>query len=83
MMKVKADTIVRTIVLAFALINQILTATGHNVLPISNEQVAELVTLIITIGASAWAWWENNSFTQAALKADEVMRELKNGGDNV
>ena len=83
MMKVKAETIVRTIVLALALINQILTATGHSVIPVNNEQVAELVSLIITIGASLWAWWKNNSFTQAALKADEVMRELKNGGDNV
>lgn len=76
-MKVKADTIIRTIVLAFALINQILTVSGHTVLPISDDQVAELVTLIITIGASLVAWWKNNSFTQAALKADENLKYYK------
>lgn len=76
-MTVQADTIIRTIVLALALINQFCTMRGHSLIPISDEQVAELVTLLITIGSSVWAWWKNNSFTQAALEADEVMRELK------
>ena len=76
-MKIKTDTIVRTIVLTLALINQILTSTGPSVIPVSDEQITELITLVITIGASLWAWWKNNSFTQKALKADEVLDELK------
>ena len=76
-MKVKTDTIIRTIVLVIALVNQILTSTGHSVLPISDDQVNELITLVVTIGASVWAWWKNNSFTQAALYADQTMKEIK------
>lgn len=76
-MRVSTDTIIRTIVLVIALINQILTSTGHSVIPVSDEQVSELITLVVTIGASLWAWWKNNSFTEAAIKADKMLKELK------
>lgn len=75
---VKADTIIRTIILIVALINQILTSTGHSVIPVTDDQIAEIITLCITIASSVWAWWKNNSFTQAALFADEIMRSEKN-----
>lgn len=77
-MKVKTDTIIRTIVLMLALINQILTSTGHSVIPITDDQITELVTLCITVGASVWAWWKNNSFTKNALRADDVLQGMKN-----
>lgn len=74
-MKVSKATIIRTVLLIFALINQALTIFGKPVLPISDEEVQELVSLALTVGSSLWAWWENNSFTQAALKADEVLKQ--------
>ena len=74
---VNRDTIIRTVILFVALINQILTSTGHTMIPVSDDQIAEAITLAITIGASVWAWWKNNSFTREAIKADAVMRELK------
>lgn len=76
-MKIKVDTIIRTVVLAMALINQILTSTGHSVLPFTDEQISELISLGFTIGASVWAWWKNNSFTKNAIEADAVLDELK------
>lgn len=82
-MKVSTDTIIRTIVLVIALINQVLTSIGKNPLPFSDDVVYEAVTLAVTIGASAWAWWKNNSFTQNALQADEYLKELRNGGTEV
>lgn len=78
-MKATADTIIRTIVLIFALVNQVLTMTGHSILPISDEQIQELITLLITIGASLVAWWKNNSFTKAAIAGDKVMKSIKAG----
>ena len=77
-MSVKKDTIIRTIVLLLALVNQILTSTGHSVLPISDDQVSELISLCFTIGAALWAWWKNNSFTKNAIEADKVLKKLKN-----
>lgn len=76
-MKVKAETIIRTVILAVALINQILTVCGLSIIPITNEQITEVISLIFTIGASVWAWWKNNSFTKPALEADEILKELK------
>ena len=86
-MKIKTDTIIRTVILALALINQILTTTGHSIIPITDQQVTEVITLAVTVGAALWAWWKNNSFTKHAIAADEYMKELKNGiseqGDDI
>ena len=78
MQNVKTDTIVRTIILIVALVNQILTSTGHAVIPVSDDEITQVITLIITIGASVWAWWKNNSFTKEAIHADQVLADLKN-----
>jgi SPP1 family holin len=76
-MSIKKETIIRTVVLALALVNQILTACGISVIPVDDAQVTELLSLIFTIGASVWAWWENNSFTKEAIAADELLEQLK------
>ncbi len=76
-MNISKGTIIRTVLLALALINQILTATGHSIIPISDEQVTEFISLGFTIAASVVAWWKNNSFSEAAIKADEYMKGIK------
>lgn len=73
----KTDTIIRTILLVVALVNQALTASGKNPLPFADETIYELLTILFTAGASVWAWWKNNSVTKEAIAADEFMRELK------
>lgn len=75
--KIEKGTIVRTGVLVFALANQALTISGHNPLPFSEDEVGQAVSMVLTVGASLWAWWKNNSFTQAALAGDEVMHRYK------
>ena len=76
---VKKDTIIRTVILVLALVNQILTSTGHSLIPISDEQITELISLVFTIGASVWAWWKNNSFTKEAQVADDLLKQMKGG----
>ena len=76
-MNITSGTIARTIILVLALVNQILTAMGHSVINISDESINTLISTGFTIVTAIVAWWKNNSFTQSALKADEVMRELK------
>lgn len=77
MNNVTTGTIARTIVLILALANQVLAMCGKQVLNIADDDIYQTVSLLFTIGASAVAWWKNNSFTQEAIKADEVMTELK------
>jgi SPP1 family holin len=74
---VKTGTIIRTIVLAIVLVNNILTMNGLNPLPFSEDELYEIVSGVATIAASIWAWWENNSFTKAAIKADEEYDRIK------
>ncbi len=76
-MNITAGTLARTIILALALINQILSATGHPVLPIEDAQVETLVSTAWTVIAALIAWWKNNSFTAAAQKGDAVMKQEK------
>lgn len=73
-MKITAGTIARTIILALALINQVLVALGISPLEIGDETITNVVSLVFTIGASVVAWWKNNSFTSKAIAADQYMR---------
>lgn len=76
-MKVKAETIIRTIILIIALANQALAIMGKQSIPVTEDEVYQLVTLLITIGAALWSWWKNNSFTLPAIKADEYLEKLR------
>ena len=73
--KIEKETIIRTAVLIFALINQALTISVYNPLPFTNEEFGQAVSMVLTAGASLWAWWKNNSFTQDAIKADKQIRK--------
>lgn len=61
--------------LAFALVNQALVIRGHNPLPFTENEVGQAASMVITAAASLWAWWKNNSFTQAAITADEQLHK--------
>ena len=74
---ISTGTIVRTLCLILALANQLLSAFGTSSLPIDNAQLEPLVTGLITVVAALVNWWENNSFTQEALAADELYKTLR------
>ncbi len=76
-LQITSGTIARTAILILALVNQVLTATGHSVINISDENINTLISTGFTIISALIAWWKNNSFTQAAIMADEVMKEDK------
>ncbi len=74
------ETVIRTLILLLALINQVLYIFGVNPIPIENEMISQLITAFFTVGASIWAWWKNNSFTVEAQEADKFLKELKRYG---
>ena len=74
--KIKLETIIRTVVVAVALINQILAICGKDTLPIYESDIVQIITLVATIASSLWAWWKNNSFTQNAIEADKYKDRL-------
>ena len=79
MKNISKDTIARTIILAVALINQILVVLGINPLPFAEEELYNIISTIATAAAALWTWWKNNSFTPEAIQADKYLKELKTG----
>lgn len=76
--KTQPGTIIRTVVLILALVNQILTACGKPVLPIEEQHISDLVATGFTVITALVAWWKNNSFTLEAQRADRYLEQLKN-----
>lgn len=68
-------TLIRTILLVIALINQILAVFGKSPIPIDDDTVTNLISTAWTVIASLIAWWKNNSFTKKAIEADEILRK--------
>ena len=81
--RVSAGTIARTICLALALVNQVLTVIGMSPLPIEDETVTMLISTAATIITAVISWWKNQSFTPEARAADAYLQELKHAGEGV
>lgn len=71
------SAIIRLIVLAILLINQVLVTFGFNPLPYSEEQIYEGVSSVAVVAVALWTWWTNNSVTKEAEQADQYLKELK------
>ena len=57
MKKEQIAVLVRTAVLFLALLNQLLMVFGYSILPISEQELSELLTALFTAVAAMWAWW--------------------------
>lgn len=75
--KITAGTIIRALCLILALVNLTLETMGKKIIPITDDQISDIVTLVITVATSLIGFWKNNSFTQEAIIADGIMHELK------
>jgi SPP1 family holin len=75
---VSKGSIVRGVLMVLVLINYILTALGKNPIPVDESFIANIITILITIGTFVSSYWKNNSFTKAAQEADKRLEELRN-----
>lgn len=66
-------SLVRTLVLGIAFLNQFLVAAGKSPLPIADDTVEILVSTSFTFIASLWAWWKNNYISSKGKKQKEVL----------
>lgn len=72
---ITAGTLARTIILALALINQVLVSFfGIRAIPIEDESINMIVSTTWTVVSSVVAWWKNNSFTKKAIEADKTFK---------
>ena len=77
---IERGTMIRTIVLALALINQFLTAFGFTKIPVTSDEQILVVSTIITSVTAIIAWFKNNYLTVKGKKQKEVLQ--KNGLTN-
>lgn len=68
-------SLTRTIILAIALGNQLLTAAGKSPLPIEDETVTVAISTGFTIVVSIWTWWKNNYISKKGQEQKEVLKE--------
>lgn len=66
-------SIIRTIILVLALANNLLVAFGYSPLPIEDQQVELVVSVVWTIVASLWAWWKNNYISKRGKEQKRVL----------
>lgn len=79
-MKIKTETLIRTAVTFFVLVNSILVILGKDKLPWTEDEVYTAVSAVAAAVTTLWSWWKNNSISAAAIKADEYMDSLKSEG---
>ena len=78
-MKISKGTIIRTACLVLAIVNNALAIANKSPLPIDDAMLEQVISFCFTAVTSIVAWWKNNSFSLPAIKADEYMKDLKNG----
>lgn len=76
-MKITKGTLIRTVVLLLALVNQILSICGVSPLNIADDDVSTVISTLWTIVSALVAWWKNNSFTDTAITADCYKEEIR------
>lgn len=80
--KMRVEAIVRLVINILLLINWVLTLTGKNPIPFSEEVLYTWLSGIISSAGLLWGcWWKNNNITEQACKAqtykDELMQNKK------
>ena len=77
-MKISKSTIIRAILVAIVIINFVLEKIGVDLIPVNESLIAMIVETVIEIAVIVVGFWKNNSFSQAAIRADEFLKELRN-----
>lgn len=75
--RVKLSSWARLFVLAVAVINAALQIFGVEIISFGNEEAEKAATVVVLVVSAVTAYWKNNSFTEAAQAADEVLQTIR------
>ncbi|OXS26406.1 MAG: hypothetical protein BI182_08410 [Acetobacterium sp. MES1] len=76
---VSVSTWVVLATILLAVVNAILTVTGHNPIEVSDDQLFQYVSWALVFASIGYGIWKNISITKSAQTADEVLKLLKQG----
>ena len=71
-------TYTRYILMIIAIVNMLLNAFKINPIEVSENEVYQVVSNILTCVLFVINTWKNNSVTNSAISADQYMKDLKN-----
>ena len=71
-------TYTRYVLMIIAIINMLLNAFKINPIEVSENEVYQVVSNILTCVLFVINTWKNNSVTNSAINADQYMKDLKN-----
>lgn len=78
--KIKPHTYISIVMITFLVINTIsMYVTGNPLIQFSEEEITDAVNIILNIVFIGYTFWKNNSITNAALAADDILTILKDG----
>lgn len=77
--KIKPHTWVSIVMVIVVIINYILVALGKPAIDLGEEEITYFVNTVINILFIGYAAYKNNSITQNAQMADEVLYALRDG----
>ena len=77
MKNTNVGTIIRTVLIIIALINQGLLIAGKNPLPFEDDQITQVISFGFTTVTALIAWWKNNNFSREAKEAQHYLDALK------
>ena len=72
---VDKGAIIRTTILAVALLNQLLVSAGYSPLPIDDANIELWLSTGFTAVAAVLAWWKNNALTRKAKQAEKLAKQ--------
>ena len=76
---ITSEAVTGVLVLLVSLINAVLQKLGVNALPIENEEVSNMVSIVFLIGATLYNTWKNRNLTSASQTAQRITDSIKNG----
>lgn len=76
---VTREAVIGIVILIIALINAVLQMFGYNVLPISDENITEIISTLFLIGSTMYNVYKNRNITTASQKAQEITNAIKSG----
>ena len=76
---ITAEAVTGVLVLFVALINAILQMFGYNTLPIADENISSIVSIVFLINTTLYNTYKNRNISTASQVAQNITDAIKNG----
>lgn len=76
---ITVEAVAGVLILLIALVNSVLQMLGINTLPIKNEEVTNIISMVFLIVTALYNTWKNRNISSASQIAQVITDAIKNG----